>query len=417
MVATVQNTDVRIIIYESTLGLLFLWTMFLSGPMIIWLFSLSDSSLFLAAKEVLLFIWLLIISAVRFHNFSVTPIVLVFPLVGLIVYNSIFSPAPNFVIFATIRQILIPFIFVWLGYTLINFSSQLDRLSMGVVLSAFILAIFGIFETLSLLWTSVDISAFYNAKNIPLTSTGYPYFWIEPVQYYSNDLGDLGTPRMVSTFLDPINFGHFLALGFVLSLQPNIAMTTALRLLVSVILAISLFLTFSKGAWLQVFLVLVVLSPNMPNLIRFILVALGSVLIGIYVTTHQGFVLHFLGFVEVFNHFSLFGNGMGSFGNYSTMYGLSVDATAKQLVGDSFWAALIGQLGVVGLGIWGASWLLISLRIGIFSVLGRLLISQIGVSILSENTFNFMSVICLCVLVGGAWRSSTRQTPRPWSAA
>jgi len=78
---------------------------------------------------------------------------------------------------------------------------------------------------------------------------------------------------------------------------------------------------------------------------------------------------------------------------------------------DSFLGSLIGQLGVVGFVLWLYPLWRIFRIFPKNHFLGRLLLSQVLISALSENAFNLLSVAFLMV-AAGAYYSTFRGTAR-----
>lgn len=327
-----------------------------------------------------------------------------FPLAFIIIYNFLISPAPLFAQITSIRQILIPFVLVFIAQNFVFSSkSYLDVAKFIVFLSLGLIA-FGFFERFTYLWTVLDISNFFDAKNIPMKSYGYPTMFIEPIKipFFSGVNGSInGFPRMVSTVLDPINFGHLMVTVFIVVWYESnrFKFSTLTKFFLLLIIFSALLLSVSKGAWLQLFIVLVLFNQKMSMIIKFLLLIAFLPFIVVFIQMHPGFMLHFKGFISIFDSLNIFGHGLSTYGNYSKMFNSELQISNTG-VGDSFWGSLLGQLGLVGFIAWLYPFYKIIMKVSSRHYLSKLLIAQILVSALSENTFNVLSVAFLMILIG-----------------
>ena len=301
-----------------------------------------------------------------------------------------------------------PFIFMVLGYIYLNNQDKVFRAQKTFINITILLATFGFFEYFTNLWLYIDVSSFYDDKSVPLTSYGYPYFWIEPI-FANTIFFDNGIPRMVSAILDPINLGNIFVLSLTILIFERNIYPKIYRILLVTFISFALILTFSKGALLQFFIMAILLNKHIKLIYKSLLMIVPIYLIFQYVINHPGFLIHFLGFVEVFNHLSFLGFGFGSFGNYSALYSDSSSFEYVQNVGDSYWSAVIGQLGLIGFLVWFFVFFKACSKISFDHYISKLLLVQIFISALSENIFNFMSVLFLLIFVGGFLRISKRK--------
>lgn len=302
----------------------------------------------------------------------------------------------NFVFFASIRQFIAPYAFILIGYLYSDGKEIREKIVRSFIYTVIFLCFFGFFERYVYLWEFLNVSRFFAVKNIPIYDFGYPNFWIEPIVIEMLTKYEEGTPRMVSTILDPINLGHTIVAALTLTLfDKSIRLSKPVKFFAPLILLLALFLTFSKGAFLQFGICFLILA-RVPVINKIILVVVLMVAISFYITEHAGFMVHWLGLINVFNYLSVFGSGFGSFGNVSIMYGQNYIPH----VGDSYWAAIIGQLGIFGFVMWLIVWYSVYIKIKDENTLSVLLIAQIIVSGLSENAFNFMSISFLMIMIG-----------------
>jgi hypothetical protein len=367
-----------------------------SSLIIVILYNLFESGHFYIIKDVMAVIMLMLACLFNLKKSNMN-IFGYFSFIGVIVSIGLFSSnASLFLIISSLRQFVVPFLFIIIGYLFVrNEDDYYSLLKFTIIFMSFIV-LFGCFERFFKVWLFFDVSVFYKVKNIPVFSYGYPVFWIEPVSVLGYSTFENGIPRMVSSVLDPVNLGHLLVFTFAIIYFEGRRFFRKLHwFLLLVLMALGIFLTLSKGAWLQFGLALFIFN----NRINFFWKAISSLLlltlVLIYVLGHAGFLAHYFGFINVFAHINLLGHGLGSFGNYSFMY----SDNPVEGVGDSYWAAVVGQFGVIGFVIWLGTFLFVAKNIGNHH-LCWLLISQILISALSENSFNFMSVFLLLIFVG-----------------
>ena len=320
-------------------------------------------------------------------------------LLFLIFYNYTISSSSSFSKIAVIRQIITPFVLMFLGYQFIRRPEEYNNILRFIIVLSFFLILFGLFERSIHLWTIISLKKYFILKNIKLFDIGYPVMFIEPINLFQELVNVNGIIRVVSSFLDPINFGHFLVTVLTIVYYEKKLYKKKIRYFLLIIIFICLLGTFSKGAMLQLFLIFFILNKNLHILLKISSIIIGIIIIYLISLNHAGFLVHFIGFISVFNHLTLFGNGLATFGNYANMF--AGEAVFNSKVGDSFWGSLIGQLGIIGF----ASWIFIFYKIikkfPKNFYLSKILISQIIISALSENTFNLLSIFIIMFLIGG----------------
>lgn len=276
-------------------------------------------------------------------------------------------------------------------------------------------AIFGVFERFTHFWgLSGLIEDFFLAKKIGVLSSGYPFIFLEPTQIlgFNEFPSDFGVLRASSTLLDPINLGHVMVAGMVgfayIKERQPMAFTALERRFIPWILFATLVLSISKGALLQ-FAILVILFPAILPIpyVNLLFGVVGLIAGGQYVVTHAGFTLHLSGLTNALDSASVTGLGLGRAGNYAAILGSdSVDSVSSGTIGDSFFGAVFGQIGLLGLSLWLLPFLALSIR----PILQRnlmpvaLIWTQLIVAILSENSFNFGSIFVTIIL----WISFTQ---------
>ena len=86
-----------------------------------------------------------------------------------------------------------------------------------------------------------------------------------------------------------------------------------------------------------------------------------------------------------------FGHGLGLVGNYAKMFATDLTIYNTMHISDTFIGSVLGQLGIVGLCFWSSYFAryFIDLFRRILMPGSIIIISQLIISILSENTLNF----------------------------
>ena len=180
--------------------------MTLISPVIVLIYSYYGTGGAFLIKE---FFYLCLVSCVPFivmHK-RMDPLgILLFIMLSIyLAFNFTFSEAAMFAKIASLRQFLAPIFFVTIGFYFTKSVKDLEEIYKAIILSVIIVLVFGFVERFSDFWNFIDVASFYRYKRINVSPEGLPYFWFEP---------RFGMTRMVSTFLDPINLGHFFVLAF-----------------------------------------------------------------------------------------------------------------------------------------------------------------------------------------------------------
>jgi len=291
---------------------------------------------------------------------------------------------------ASSRQALVPFAIGLLGFYL-GSSQEMSRQFIRWHLHAlYLLIACSILVYLGLQFEILPIAEYAKSKSLILSYYDVPYM------YYDSLTGNM--IRNVSSFLDPINMGHAMVFLFVYGLY-KAKYSKALLLMI----ALSLLLTTSKGAVLHLVLALFILERNrFPKWMQYI--AFGSLvpLLILASSLHPGVALHLEGFTEALTHLSFFGEDLARTGNQALMYGNDVALP----IFDTFIGGIMGQFGLVGLLLWLAPFIFILNKIRKQQWLFVLLLVQLLVACISENTFNFGSIFFLMLSCGYYLRSS-----------
>jgi hypothetical protein len=208
-----------------------------------------------------------------------------------------------------------------------------------------------------------------------------------------------GMPRMSSVLLDPINLGHFWMILFALDWkQPRLGWWGR------VLYVTAIGFTFCKGAVLQFGVAMIGWTRLLPRWAK--AVVISGMVLGLVAgaSFHPGVQAHLGGLVNAFKSITLFGHGLGSVGNIVGRY-----ATAANLgIGDTFVGMVLGQLGVVGILLWGwAMWDIFRLSKNQF-LFQCLFAAQLFVSIFSETAYYATSMVILLVLMGATSEKKTQ---------
>lgn len=321
--------------------------------------------------------------------------------------NFILSPANSLAKFASVRQVISFALMFLIGYVLVKSKKSYQKLIKYFVLLSLLVVLFGFFERFSSLWLHLSVVNYFKYKNIGIYSNGYPVFFTEPIPVFLKSiLGDTRLIRMVSTILDPINLGHtlVLAVSFLVIKTKRILKPNYIRLGCILLFSLGVVLTFSKGAIIHLFLVILLLL--FPRLWKYIVWVFILIFVSfLYLKQfHAGLQIHVDGLLSSFSSVTVLGYGLGSTGNYATMFGSSSMNVVTGIM-DTFVGAILGQLGLVGLSLWLFVMYTMVYKLPKYGSLKAVLIVQIFVAFFSENSFNLLSIAFLFLFIGGYYGS------------
>ncbi len=304
---------------------------------------------------------------------------------GLLIASFFISNANEVAKIASLRQILIPYIIFIAGMYLNELSLDETRFYLWLKRAAIFLIIASVLMYCNFIFSGIIFENYFATKQAITTVFGIPFMFYDPMT------GDF--LRNVSSFLDPINLGHaLLFLFFVLKLNHKI------DYFLKALLLLFMTITICKGAYLQMILVFAFLLRNkIPIWAQILLVIFGISMVVFLSNYHEGIKLHLDGFLVSLKTITFFGHGLGTVGNQSLLFG----ALNTIPIYDTFIGSIIGQIGIVGFIIWLLPMFFISYKIFESNKIAvYLLFSQLIVSILSENAFNFLSIYFLMLLLG-----------------
>lgn len=320
----------------------------------------------------------------------------ILPCVGialLLLVQLITSDADLIAKAASLRQLLSVYALMFLGFVAVRTPQQYLQVSRWIIGIGLAAIVFGFVERFTHLWEGGLLFNYFSSKSILTFGSGYPVFFIEPIFM---ELSGGGVIRMVSTFLDPINFGHSLVLLISLLYFQKLGLDSSLRVALIFFALFALFLTFSKGSWLQLVLVFTLMNQKLSTGIRLVALASFITILLMAATVHAGVVLHLKGFMESISTATSFGYGLGAAGNYASMLGQDLVVQ----IGDTFVGLIIGQIGVIGLILWAYPLIKATRYIGWDDVVSKVFIAQLIVASLSENTFNLLAIAGVSLLLG-----------------
>lgn len=341
----------------------------------------------LAYKELILVV--AVVFGLFYFRINIKFVHLLVFLVAIIFFKIIMfclSDAYTAVKLISIRQLFVVYFIFFFGAV---YSHDHDRQAghLFVRLGLFVL-FFGLIDRFFYLSRDV-ITSFFEAKSIVISSAGYPYIFLEPLTYFNEFSGELGFLRMYSFFLDPVNLGHFLVTCYAISNDKSIH---------KLLFFIGVILCFSKGAILLLFLYISCFELRLPISVKVITCIFIVFLSFLILKDHAGFWVHLHGLLVSLENISILGEGLGKAGNVAVMYG---EGSVFDGLGDTFWGAILGQIGIIGF----TFYVLCILAMYTFirkdkRKLYYLFLIQFCLSSLSENSFNFLSVFYLSFLLG-----------------
>lgn len=308
-----------------------------------------------------------------------------------LVFQTFLTDSAPFAIASSVRQMIAPYMLFFIGYNLMTTDTYVSFKKFVIVVGLFI-AIFGFIEILFEIWHYINLTNYFNIKNVKVYNLSYPKrynyppFFIEPLNG--------GIKRMTSTILDPINLGHTLTFMVSLLIFDKDLKELKWRRLFIFLLLIALFLTFCKGAMLQLAILTFIVSKVFSFNIKVLIIVAMTFLLYYMANFHYGIYVHLKGVEESFNVMSFLGEGLAKIGNQAFLNG---EQTSK--VGDTYFGAIVGQIGVIGYFLWIIPFIIVMKKLK-FNLISKIFISQLLISIISENSFNLLSVFLVCIFLG-----------------
>jgi hypothetical protein len=327
--------------------------------------------------------------------------------VGYLFLSMLISHAGITSIIAAVRQMVAFLILyqtvVWLSKN--NKSIKIERFIGFAISVAIPIIIFGWTEQLFSLWDNDVVRHYFAGKSIGIVKSGYPAHFIAPL-FPGMYLGDNNQiVRETSIFLDPINYGHILVFWISVSWYYEIPHKKFYRYLFNIACFISLILTVSKGAVLQLLLIFILLNDRINLIFRYVCLFVIAILGYLSYEFFLNIKIHVDGFLLGIKSAGFFGAGLGMVGNYATMLGTSINED----IGDSFLGSLFGQVGWIGVTIFISILCIIYMRIPKSSIIRKILLSQFIVSMFSDNAFNISSCFAIAIACGVVVSKSNKE--------
>jgi len=342
------------------------------------LFILKDIVFYLS------FLFLLLLSKSK-RLYIYTFLIFLF-IVYILFLTAIFFELKTWIIY-NLRQLISPILIIGFGfYIKIKDEDKIVEIIRFLYKISFWVIVIGVIFRLIGMWDYLSLVNYFNLKGIPVDPRGVSYMFYEPIAFH--------TERLVSTILDPISLGHIIATPLILCYY-SVAITGKKRKKLLFVFFIGLILTFSKGAILQVILALFFFNKNLSKLVRFVIPTLFIVMF-LMIVNIEGVLIHLIGLKNAIIYLNLFGHGLGMVGNYAKMFADNLSIYYQFKISDTFIGSVIGQIGLVGFIFW-ASFFLPKIRSAIVGkkvfVGSIIIISQLIIATISENTLNFTSFI------------------------
>ncbi|WP_191556620.1 hypothetical protein [Metabacillus idriensis] len=263
--------------------------------------------------------------------------------------------ANTFTKVASLRQVLIPFLFYFLGKHIILTGTNLEILWKRIVKFGVVIVLFGLFESFVIptFWMDVEIYNFFFEKRGPEFLTMVNGL---PSNFYTSDFVSIvGEPvrRMASFVANPPVLAHILGYLAVFTLFTRKHLKRSS--LVLFILSAGVFLTLGKGGiiTLAVGVIFYILFMMKKPFLTYLVCCFGFFGAVLYIkkVIDEGLsaVDHIFGFT---NSLMLglqhpLGSGLGTVGNLSEVYNSNV--TVSEGGGaESFLGLVVGQFGIIG---------------------------------------------------------------------
>ena len=274
--------------------------------------------------------------------------VILFLIALIFLFNLIRPGAPFGLKMVSIRQLLLPYMCIYFGYSIVSSKTKIVKYLRFYIISLCIIGLIGLlmyqFEPY-VLWDSLNYPRYFFNKNGAKYETGY-------VNFYSWDFGPQ-LKRFVSIIADPIAAAHMIGISLVYLfiaekkkqtwkkvLMITCAISCVSKSLILLFLTIGIvvfYVQIKKRIYKIVFFSIAFISI-------FIFFTLATLYVeGLESNTASGNHLKSVIFA-VYNN-SLLGDGLGSAGYLA---GVMTENSAEMEANESFMAVLITQLGVLG---------------------------------------------------------------------
>lgn len=302
-----------------------------------------------------------------------------------------------------IRQLVAPLLILSISYSLKFSNENVNEIISYSYRLISIIIIAGMAFLLFDLWSYISLKNYFLVKGIPVDATGVSYMFYEPALGYAR--------RLVSTFLDPINLGHTIAAFFIMAYY-KVEIGGRRRVFYLILLLSGLLMTFSKGAILQVVLALFFFNKDINIINRALIPGLFVLAVLLFIDL-KGILIHLHGLTNAIININLIGHGLGMVGNYAKMFADDLTVYHELQISDTYIGSVLGQIGIFGLLLWLAFFYkhLASIFLNKKNNVGSIIIvSQLTLAVLSENTLNFTSFLIPGLLAGVVYNLQKNST-------
>lgn len=308
-----------------------------------------DTKLIILYKEIIVYLSAFFyLAKYQFKNEGIIQKIVLILVAFIFLFNLIRPGAPFNLKLIAIRQLLIPYMGVYFGYSIATSKIDLLKYMRFYINSLCFLGVIGLFIYQFepyIIWDSLNYPQYFFNKNDASFDTGY-------LNFYSWDFGPQ-LKRFVSIIADPIAAAHMvgIALVYLIVVEKGKSFWKKILMMACAIFCVSkslILLFFTIG--LVVFYVNIkkkiykILFFSLAIISIFILFTLATLYVeGLESNTASGNHLKSLIFA-VYNN-SFLGNGLGSAGYLAgVITGQNIEMDAN----ESFMAMLITQLGILG---------------------------------------------------------------------
>lgn len=319
----------------------------------------------------------------------------------------------------SIRQLYLPFVFVLLGSAVIKTQKQIDGVLKFYVILMLISVLFGLIEQVFLkdqFWIDIGFSSYARLKGI---ESGLSFDTKVHGAFYTWDLG-FRYRRMVSFMAEPVILGQLFAFALIISmLYKNIFDNRKVKIMAIFLLLMGLILAMAKGG---IIIALFAFAFSLGKIYKdkrisyiakmgfMVILIVGVAYVFRPGSTSNG-AFHLAGLTENMINLPqyLFGRGIGSVGNLGYSYG------GRTLIanGESFIGAVIGQMGIIGIGLFSWFYTELSKRIkcsangelyGIGNIVLYLNYGLLITSFVNNTAISFTSCFIVFLISGGLCR-------------
>ncbi|MBO0586105.1 hypothetical protein [Sporosarcina sp. E16_8] len=325
-------------------------TIILMGP-----FNISAAYYLQYYKEfflIILIAYLFLFKSRRMAKFNPIDLISILIIFYLIAVSFWISDGSLFGKMASLRQIIIPFLFYLLGKHIVMGTTDLKKFTNKIIGVGILMVAFGIFEgyIYPTFWQDMKVINFFLARRGEELLT---FIFGVPLSFYTHDFQNIvgGPVRRIASFVaNPPVLGHVLGFLIVFLLFSRKELNG--KKLTILFLSMGLLLTLGKGGLLTVlvgavfYLLFVIRKPLVTYFLGGVF-TIGVIMYLKVVFEHQlSGAKHVAGFTDniivALEH--PFGAGLGTSGNLSELYNQSATIGS----GESFAGLVMGQLGIIG---------------------------------------------------------------------